>query len=249
MDSVGYALFQVEFGLYPVAEDAEGLTLIVFVAMSLLVALGVRFAYYAHRNLARTEIEVQAAIWVLLRYVGVLAALFGVAGIAEIISSVTFDAKNGLLLAMTLVLALSLRQIYHTATGGARLVSRRVERMIGVVFAAVVLAYVTIVAVTGQTETTAALEGASAVAFVLYGGVYFRTQAVDSRLQGTMLDSLLRHLLPVLVFAALVGVVALAVPLGVSRLVVLHVQVVFVIMTATSLMTATIKLRQNLASL
>jgi hypothetical protein len=50
-------------------------------------------------------------------------------------------------------------------------------------------------------------------------------------------------------YEALVGVVALAVPLGVSRLVVLHVQVVFVIMTATSLMTATIKLRQNLATL
>jgi hypothetical protein len=79
--------------------------------------------------------------------------------------------------------------------------------------------------------------------------VYFRSQAADSRLQGTMLDSLLRHLLPVLVFAALVGVVALAIPLGVSRLVVLHVQVVCVIMTATSLMTATIKLRQNLAGL
>jgi hypothetical protein len=50
-------------------------------------------------------------------------------------------------------------------------------------------------------------------------------------------------------FAALVGIVALAVPLGVPLIVVLHVQVVFVIMTATALMTATIKLRQNLATL
>jgi len=41
----------------------------------------------------------------------------------------------------------------------------------------------------------------------------------------------------------------LAVLAGLDRVVVLHIQVVFVIMTATTLMTATIKLRQNLASL
>ena len=64
-----------------------------------------------------------------------------------------------------------------------------------------------------------------------------------------MLDSLLRHLLPVLAFAALVGIVNLAAAVGLDRIIVLHVQVVFVIMTATALMTATIKLRQNLASL
>jgi hypothetical protein len=52
-----------------------------------------------------------------------------------------------------------------------------------------------------------------------------------------------------LTFASLTGIVAFAVPLGVDRLVVLHIQVVFIIMTATSLMTATIKLRQNLATL
>jgi hypothetical protein len=69
------------------------------------------------------------------------------------------------------------------------------------------------------------------------------------RLQGTMLDSLLRHLLPVLTFAALVSIVTLATVAGLDRAVVLHVQVVFIIMTATALMTATIKLRQNLASL
>jgi hypothetical protein len=79
--------------------------------------------------------------------------------------------------------------------------------------------------------------------------VYYREQMAESRVQGTMLDSLLRHLLPVLTFAALVSVVALAIPAGLDRAIVLHVQVVFIIMTATALMTATIKLRQNLASL
>ena len=64
-----------------------------------------------------------------------------------------------------------------------------------------------------------------------------------------MLDSLLRHLFPVLTFASMASVVALAVPFGLDRAVVLHVQVVFLVMTATALMAATIRLRQNLASL
>jgi len=239
----------VEFGLFPVAEGAEGLTLILFVAMALLSALGLRFAYYAHRNHARTGVEAQATLWVLLRYAGALAALFGLAGILEIVSSLTLEGKNGLLLAMTLLLAFALRQIARTGTGDTSVLPAPVERGVRVGFVAAVVLYVLVVAVTGQTVATAVLEGVSAVGVVLYGGTYFHAQTSGSRLQGTMLDSLLRHLLPVLTFAALVGVVALAVPLGVSRLVVLHVQVVFVIMTATSLMTATIKLRQNLATL
>ena len=40
-----------------------------------------------------------------------------------------------------------------------------------------------------------------------------------------------------------------ATAVGLPRVVVMHVQVVFLIMTATALMTGTIKLRQNLASL
>jgi hypothetical protein len=242
-------LFQVEFGLYPVAEGAEGLTLILFVAMSLLAVLGVRFTYYAHQNLRRTDIALQRSLWVLLRYTGVLAALFGLAGLLEIVSSLAFASKNALLLGMALLLALALRQIHITATGGGGFLSGPLEQALRVGFVAVLLAYVGVVAVTGQTALTAVIEGLVAVAAIVYGGSYFRTQTSDSRLQGTLLDSLVRHLVPVLTFAALTGVVAFAVPLGVDRLVVMHIQVVFIIMTATSLMTATIKLRQNLATL
>jgi hypothetical protein len=117
------------------------------------------------------------------------------------------------------------------------------------VFIALVFVDVVLVATQGQSQLTAALEGASAIGFVAYGAVYYRDQAGNSRLQGTMLDSLLRHLLPVLTFASLVSIINLAIPFGLQRIVVLHVQVVFIIMTATALMTGTIKLRQNLASL
>ena len=249
MVSVDLGVVEVEFGLFPVAEGAEGLTLILFVAWSLLAVLGLRFAYYAHRNMARTAVDVQATLWVLLRYAGGLAALFGLAGVLEIVTSLSFEGKNGLLLAMALLLALALRQIHRTGTGEAAVLPGSFDRGVRVAFGVTILLYIALVAVTGRTAATATLEGVSAVGFILYGGAYFQAQTANSRLQGTMLDSLLRHLLPVLTFAALVGIVALAVPLGVPLIVVLHVQVVFVIMTATALMTATIKLRQNLATL
>jgi hypothetical protein len=112
-----------------------------------------------------------------------------------------------------------------------------------------VILFAIAVSLTGQSEGTAAFEGITALAFVGYGFALFRVQTTNTRLKGTMLDSLMRHLLPVLAFAASVSIVALGIPAGLSRTVILHVQVVFIIMTATSLMTATIKLRQNLASL
>lgn len=242
-------LFQIEFGLHLVADGAEGLTLIMFIAMSLLATLGVRFSYYAHQNYSQTEIELQGPLWMLLRYTGILATLFGLSGIIEIVSSLSIDSKNVFLLAMALLLALSFRQIHITATGGGGFLSETLEQGIRIGFVCLLLGYVVVVAVTGQTPLTALVEGGIAVAAIVYGGSYFHSQTTDSRLQGTLLDSLVRHLLPVLTFASLTGVVAFAIPMGIDRLVVLHIQVVLIIMTATSLMTATIKLRQNLAAL
>jgi uncharacterized membrane protein YoaK (UPF0700 family) len=148
---------------------------------------------------------------------------------------------------MTLALAFSLRQIQFTASGSDQ--QSRLERIGRIFFIALVVAYVIAVSTGGQNVVTAALEGLTALGFVTYGTISYHEQTADSRLQGTMLDSLLRHLLPVLTFASLISIVALAIPFNLPRIVVLHIQVVFVIMTATALMTATIKLRQNLAGL
>ncbi len=101
----------------------------------------------------------------------------------------------------------------------------------------------------GESGLTAAVGSLSTLAFLAYGIVFYRDQISKSRLQETMLDSPFRHLLPILTVAALSGVVSLAIPFGLDRIIVLHVEVVFIIVTATALMTGTIKLRQNLASL
>lgn len=236
----------VEFGLFEVAENPT-LTFIFFIGLMLLAVLGVRFAYYAHRNVAAAEINGQFPIFRSLRSAGLLAGLYGLVGILDIVSSLELDEKNGLLLGTTLLLALALRQIHATATSSAELTTP--ERTVRGVFAAAVLVYVGVVFLTGQSTVAAAIEGLSGLAFLVYGLIYVHDQTSNARLQGTMLDSLVRHLLSVLTFASMTSIVALAVLFGLDSVVVRHVQVVFLVMTGTALMTATIKLRQNLAGL
>jgi len=237
---------QIEFGLHLI-EGNPNLTFIVFMGVSLLAVLGLRFSYYAEQNLRRSEIESQAEIWRSLRYIGVVAAAYAALWVLEITTSLQFTAKNGLLLAVTLLLVVSLQHIQGItgAEGGMLPFDRRVS----LVFVGAIVAYVAAVIVLGESDVTALIESLSALGLLGYGVAFFRHQVSNVRLQGTMLDSLVRHLVPVLTFSALVSVVAIAIPLGIERVVVLHVQIVFLIMTATTMMTATIKLQQNLAGL
>lgn len=237
---------QIELGL-DLVEGNPNLTFIIFMGVSLLAVLGLRFSYYAQQNLARSEIESQADIWRTLRYIGVAAAAYAGLWVLEITTSLQFTAKNGLLLALTLLLVVSLQHIQGVTGADAGFLE--FDRRISLVFVAAILGYVAAVIALGESNLTALIESICALALLGYGVVFFRRQISNVRLQGTMLDSLVRHLVPVLTFSALVSVVAIAVPLGIDRVVILHVQIVFLIMTATTMMTATIKLQQNLAGL
>jgi len=245
--SVQIPPLQIDFGLHLIEGDPN-LTFIVFLGVTLLGVLGLRFSYYADQNLRRTEIESQEPIWRSLRYIGVAAAAYAGLWIVEITTSLTFSAKNGILLAVTLLLVVSLRHI-QGVTGTGSGASLPFGRRISLVFVVVIAGYVGAVIALGQTRLTALIESLCALTLLGYGVAFFRYQLSTVRLKGTMLDSLVRHLVPVLTFSALVSVVAIAVPLGLERVVVLHVQIVFLIMTATTMMTATIKLQQNLAGL
>jgi hypothetical protein len=157
--------------------------------------------------------------------------------------------KDGIWLGMIFALVLSLRQISITASGDISANATQLDQVIRLGFIAGIVLYVAFTLVFGESTLSALVQGVTGIGFLAYGVFYFRRQISSTRLQGTMLDSLVRHLLPVLTFGALVSIVALAIPLGTNRTIVLHVQLVFLIMTATALMTATIKLRQNLAGL
>jgi hypothetical protein len=237
---------QVTFGLYEVAGSAS-LTLVFFPALVLLAVLGVRFGYYAYRNRSVAGLADQQPLWNTLLYVGLLAAVYGGLGVLEIVSSVRAPYKSAIMLALTLLIALAVRQIHRISTGEGWSTG---ERLVQLTFVGLVVAHLVGILLGLSPRVLAGIEGAGALAFLAYGASSYHEQTSQSRLQGTMIDSLLRHLLPVLAFAALVNVTAIAYALGlVGTNVIPHIQVVFLIMTASTLMMATIKLRQNLASL
>ncbi|WP_324661758.1 hypothetical protein [Haloarcula sediminis] len=233
----------------PYAPNNPNLTFIFFIALTLLAVLGVRFSYYAYRNRLTSELGTGDGLWDFLVLAGLLAVGFALLGLVELLTVYVLPFKMGLLLGAVFVLAVALRVLYRSVALPSSGGEAGPER--GVTSAAIVGVSVAVVglALVGRHPLLLAITGLSALGFALAGGLYGRRGAAEARVQGTVADTLLRHLLPVVLFAALVPALDLAVLVGLDRTVVLHIQVVFVIMTATTLMTATIKLRQNLASL
>ncbi|MFB6084982.1 MAG: hypothetical protein ABEJ94_12135 [Halorientalis sp.] len=241
------------------ARDA-GLAFVFFIAFSLMFALGIRFGLYAYLNGARTGIEAQSTLWTYLLLVGLTAALYGGLGAVEAATAVTAPTavvitpyRDGVLLTFLLALALTMREIHtnDALTNADRTTANppAIRRSVEVGFGLVVTASLFWSGLVGPTDALTVIEGVAALAVAGYGLTYGRRQLAGSTVRGTLLDSLLRHLLPVVAFGVLVLVVDLTLLAGLSVAVVRHIQVVFVIMTATTLMTATIKLRQNVAGL
>jgi len=236
---------EISVGL-PFAPNNPNLTFIFFIALTLLSVLGLRFSYYAYRNRQESELVDEHRLWEALVVVGLFAVGFAVLGLVEIVTTYILPFKGAVLLGHVFVLAVTMRVLYRriapaAATGYERPLTR-----------AAVLAVATVLvgtALVGRHPALVALMGSSALAFAAAGFSFGRRGTVETRVQGTVIDTLLRHLLPVLLFAAMVPALDLAELVGLDRVVILHIQVVFVIMTATALMTATIKLRQNLATL
>jgi len=240
------------------AADA-GLAFVFFIAFSLVTVLGIRFALYAFLNRRAVGIESQGRLWTLLTLVGAAAGLYGLLGGIEAatavtrVTAVTTPFRDGVLIAFLLLVSLTMREVWTNASaadGGQAVAATRGQRRLlegglGVVAVGAVL----LAALLGEALPTTVLESAGAVAVVGYGLVYGQAQLGDASVRGTMVDSLLRHLLPVSTFGLLVLVVDLAILAGLDVAIVRHVQVVFVIMTATTLMTATIKLRQHVSGL
>jgi hypothetical protein len=242
---------EIAVGLDLLAGDPN-LTFIAFVAMVLTTVVAVRFGYYAARNRRASVATGGDVLWEYLLAVGVVTTVYGLVGVLEIVTSVRATFKQGLMLAVVLLLALSVREVYYNGALSADAEGRgefRGRRPLELGFVGVVGVVIFGIGVFGLERALLALQGVGAVVFAGYGFRFGVRQTAAALVQGTMIDSLLRHLLPVLAFAALVPAVDLATVAGLPRAVVMHLQVVFVIMTATALMTATIKLRQNLATL
>ncbi|WP_324757557.1 hypothetical protein [Haloarcula montana] len=229
--------------------DNPNLTFIFFISFTLLAVLGARFSFYAYRNRQASDLATDARLWDYLVAVGILAVGFALLGIIEIVTTLRLPIKSSLVLAHVLVLAMAMRVLYRSIVpadeGDLGTYEKALTRAAVVAVAVVGIGS----ALVGRHPFVVAVMGISAGTFAAAGVSFGHRGAAETRVQGTVIDTLLRHLLPVLLFGALVPVVDLATLAGLDRAIVLHVQVVFVIMTATTLMTATIKLRQNLATL
>lgn len=242
---------EFNIGLQEIAGNPN-LTFIYFIGFVLITVLGARFCVYALWNRQASDHDAQASIWLYLALVGGAGALYGLVGVIEIVTPGMPPIRDTILLGFILVLALTMRLIAQegSITGGStsdrgNLLTEPVVLAMG----AVVLVYFlgTIMAIDDQILSI--IGGVGAIGFAGYGYWYGRNQLSRSMVQGTMLDTLLRHLLPVLAFGTFVPAIKLAILIGIDNAVILHVQIVFVIMTAATLMTANIKLRQNLARL
>jgi len=240
----------VELGLDLVGGNPN-LTFIFFIALVLLGVLGLRFTFYAYRNDRAADLAGQESLWRTLAFVGVTAVLFALLGVVDIVSSLQTPYRRGVMLAHVLLLALVLQSLYRnsvpTGTPGSGAVGP--GRPFWLAGALVVVGVTAGRPGTRTTTPSPPSKESPRLAFLAVGFVVGRRGTSASRVQGTVVDTLLRHLLPVLLFASLIPIAELAVVAGLDQVVVLHIQVVFVIMTATALMTATIKLRQNLAGL
>jgi len=233
----------------PAVADNPSMTFVFFLAAVLLLVLGARFGYYAYRNGAAPGRHDQEAVWWGLAVAGAAAAAYALFGLVEVVSPFATPYRRGLLFAHVVALSFVVQRLCRSAlpVDESAWWARAGDR---VSLAGVAVAALVAVGATLATEHPLVLllegGGALVVATVGFAGAQ---EGLDSRrVHGTVLDTLLRHLLPVLAFAAAIPMLELAV-FAVDRAVVLHVQVVFVVVTATTLMTATIRLRQNLVGL
>ena len=245
-------VFDVTVGLDPIANNAN-LTFIFFIAFVLQAMISVRFGYYAALNRRASDVTTQNALWRVLVGVGVTGGIYALFGILDVVTSISTPYRDAVLLAHVTLLAMALRTLHHQAIpvteDGERATRRTQDRRLWLLG---LLAFVAVTVATvrfGEGTILFGLETVTAMAFVAVGVAAGVAATTKSRVQGTVVDTLLRHLLPVLLFAAFVPLLTFATFAGLPLEIVLHVQVVFVIMAATALMTATIKLRQNLAGL
>jgi hypothetical protein len=243
-------------GLNEIANNAN-LTFVAFIAFFLIAVLGIRFGLYAYWNGKANDVDAQVPLWGYLVLIGLSAALYGLVGVVRIVLTVFGDSllnlASGLMLALVLCLALAFRTVSVSAAFAGRepaVEPSAVDRWLVVAFTVLVaLSTLGMVALPDLRRPFAVAHGVAGVAFLAYGYRFGQEQLARVQVQGTLLDTLLRHLLPVLLFASLIPIMELTWVAGIPRTVVLYVQIVFVIMTATTLMTATIKLRQNLAGM
>ena len=237
-------------GVSGTATGDVGTAVVTIVGAALFVVLGARLTYLALRTRSSVT-TTEAAIWEYFAFAGLVATLYGGLVLTGLWTARTLPFLPGLLLAFALCFALAMREVYYNATLANAEVDRlgefHLRRALEVGFVCLVVV-VAIGPMLGAGRSGTILGALAGVAVVAYG-LYFqhrRTKQVATR--GTLLDSLVRHSVPVLVFAG-AGIVTPSLALGTtSEQIARALAAVFVLATATSLLGVAIKLQQHRAA-
>lgn len=227
-----------------------GTATVTVVGAAMLAVLSLRLAFLAvltRRRVARP----QAAFWEYFAFAGVVGVLYGGLSLAELWAGTALPFLEGLLLAFALLFAFAMREGFFNATLSNaeldRLGEYRTRRGLEFGFVGVVV-LVAVGPLVSPGPVFVAATAVTAVAVVGYGTYFQARRTAAHATRGTLIDTLLRQTVPVLVFAG-GALVAPAMALGpLTPAVAEAVAAVFVVVTAASLMTVTIKLRQHLSS-
>ncbi|NHN61289.1 hypothetical protein G9466_19720 [Halorussus sp. JP-T4] len=224
-----------------------------FLGSVLLAFAAGTFGYYARRNRRLDRLESQRPFWRYLGLVGATAGAFGVLGVAGVVaeSRALTAFGHGALLLCIVFLAFSMREVYYNSALAPPPDEQRFSlatlRRIEAGFVAVILVEWVAVLLIDQTVVAELVKGVGSVAFAAYGLVF--AEKLESMARGTSLDTLRRHLMPVLAALGGLGLADLGAAAGISPVVAGAVENVFLVLVAGFLITATIRLQQNVEGL
>jgi hypothetical protein len=229
------------------------------IGYSLFVTLGGWITVLAFR-LRSHVLQPETVLWQYFAFIGTTGLITGILGLAWVLDGGSSPLLAGVIdavfLAFTLLCALAIREGYFNTvlsnTERDRLFSYPVRRAfeLGAILTVIVVGFGAIVTqnstMSAVSEFNTALTVVSAAGIVCYG-LYFhwkRTQLFVTR--GTVVDTLLRQLVPVLAFAGGVLLTPLLAIIG-EESTGSTVGAALLIMTATALISVTIKQRQHLS--
>jgi hypothetical protein len=237
-----------------VGTAAAGTELIWFVGFVLFAVLSVWMAVVA-RRIAGASPESQASLWGYYTFVGVTGLLVGVAGAARVTLAEPPTAVAALvptlLLGYLFACALSMREAQYNAVFSNTEIERfsdyptRRGAEVGIVVGILGVGLPPLVV---GPSLSAVLTLLLAPAIVGYGAYYFREHLRGAATQGTLVDTLVRHVLLTLVFLAVTAVSTALLLVSPETAVLDSLGATFLLLGTASLIAVVIKFRQHAVS-
>lgn len=231
----------------PVTVD---LTFLYFISFILIIVIGIRFSWYSLKNKNNRDLPSQNVMWEYYIYIGILSVLYGIFGVLNIISDFSINLGVGIWMAFVFLLSINMREIYYSQVFSKserkRNKSIYSKDILELLFILIII-IVFIGEILLENNFLKLVEGITTFIFIIYGFIFGNKTISNSIIKGTGLDTLTRNLLPILLFSGLILVINLGIFIGLNMETILQIQLIFLIMATTSLMTATIKLRQNIS--